>query len=274
MTQEAGSVASMHEVTQLREDGLSAPPLAGRAAIVTGGSRGIGRAIVERLAADGAVIVFSYATDSAAAEQVVVQVEAAGGRARAVQTDIGELEQVERLFGAAGEQLTQLGVDGLDILVNNAGIQASTPIERTTAEEYERVMAINARGAFFAIQNAARQMREGGRIVNVSTIGTAYPGAGEAVYAASKAAIEQFARVASRELAGRGITVNTVSPGPTDTDLLRGAAPPEALEGAVQMTALGRLGRPADVADLVAFLVGKDARWVTGQNIRADGGLV
>lgn len=241
---------------------------------MTGGSRGIGRAIVQRLAADGAVVVFSYATDFAAAEQLVAEIEAGGGRARAVQADMADLDQIQRLFDAADEQRRQLDAEDLYILINNAGVLGGTPIDATAPDEYDRVMAINARGAFFAIQHAAQRILDGGRIVNVSTIGTAYPSAGEAVYAASKAAVEQIARVASRELGGRGITVNTVSPGPTETDLLRGAVPPDALESVAQMTALGRLGRPEDIADLVAFLVGPDAGWVTGQNIRADGGLV
>jgi 3-oxoacyl-[acyl-carrier protein] reductase len=235
--------------------------LKGKTAVVTGGSRGIGRAIVRRLAADGAAVVFGYATNERAAKQVEAE------RIWAVQADVGDLADIDRLFGVADERF-----DGLDIFVNNAGIPSGTPIAEVSEADYDRVMAVNAKGAFFALQRAAARMKDGGRIVNISTMGTAWPSPGEALYAASKAAIEQFARVASRELGRRGITVNTISPGPTDTDLLHGV-PAEALDQVAHLTALGRLGRPADIADVVAFLVGPDAHWLTGQNIRADGGL-
>ncbi|SFQ42406.1 3-oxoacyl-[acyl-carrier protein] reductase [Amycolatopsis arida] len=231
--------------------------------MVTGGARGIGRAVVRRLVAEGATVVFSYARDDAAAAEV------AGERAHAVRADQAEPAEVERLFAVADEVL-----GGVDVLVGNAGVAASTPLAEVTLAEYERVMAVNARGTFLAVQQAARRLGEGGRIVVVSSVTTVWPSPGESVYAASKAAVEQIARVASRELGPRGVTVNTVSPGVTDTDLLRAAAPPEAVAGVAGMTPLRRLGTPADVADVVAFLCGPDARWVTGQNLRADGGLV
>ncbi|MQA86559.1 MAG: SDR family oxidoreductase [Streptosporangiales bacterium] len=234
----------------------------------------MGRAIVRRLAADGAAVVFTYATNEAAAKQVVAEVETAGGWARAVRADLSEPAQVERLFAAVDQHFARLGIVGLDILVNNAGVPTGTPIAEVTEAEYDRVMAVNAKSVFFAIQHAIRRLRDGGRIVTLSTMSTAYATPGEAVYAASKAAVEQFTRVATQELGERGITVNTVSPGPTDTDLLRGAVPEEALQGVAQMTPLGRLGRPADIASVVAFLVGLDGGWLTGQNLRADGGLV
>lgn len=147
------------------------------------------------------------------------------------------------------------------------------PISEASEADYDRVMAVNAKGPFFVLQHAATRMRTGGAIINMSTLGTAWPSPGEALYAASKAALEQFTRIASRELGHHGIRVNTVSPDPTDTGMLRAAVSAEALNSVAQMTALGRLGRPADIADIVAFLAGPDAGWLNGQNIHADGGL-
>lgn len=246
-------------------------PLAGRHAVVVGGSRGIGRAIVTRLAADGAHVVFGYARDQAAAEAVEQEVRAGGGVAVAVRADLGALATVEDLFVAAD---AQFGGPALDVLVNSAGIPLNTPIGDTAEADYDRVMAINAKGPFFAMQHAARRMGAGGRIVNLSTVTTRWPRVPEAVYAASKAALEQFTRIGARELGPRGITVNTVSPGPTDTEMLRGATTEEIRTAVAADTPLGRLGRPADIAAVVAFLAGPDAAWVTGQNLLADGGLV
>jgi 3-oxoacyl-[acyl-carrier protein] reductase len=242
--------------------------LTGKTALVTGGSRGIGRAIVERLATDGAAVVFSFVRHRAAAEEVVAAVRAAGATAYAVQADLGNPAEVQRLFDQAEEHL-----DGLDILVNNAAVVVTASVAEATEQDYDWVMAVNAKGVFFAMQQAARRLRDGGRIVNLSSINTVLAAPGVAIYAASKAAVEQFAVVAARELAGRGITVNTVSPGATDTEMFRSANPPDAPERAAAMTPLGRLGQPVDVADVVAFLVGPDARWLTGQHLRASGGL-
>ncbi|GAA1571236.1 SDR family oxidoreductase [Actinomadura kijaniata] len=241
------------------------------AAVVTGGSRGIGRAVVERLADGGATVVFSYVADERAARQVE---RGCGGRAVAVRADAADLDQVKRLLATADEVFADRAAGPLSALVNNAGVIDHTPIDRLTLQAYERVMAVNVRGAFFTVQEAARRMTEGGRIVSVSSTGTAWPSAGESVYAASKAAIEQLTRVASRELGRRGITVNAVSPGPTDTDMLRAGAPPEAVAGVARMTALGRVGTPADIAAVVMLLLSPDAAWLTGQNLVADGGLV
>ncbi|GAA1104639.1 SDR family oxidoreductase [Nocardiopsis composta] len=239
-------------------------------AVVTGGSRGIGRAVVERLAAYGAPVVFGYATERARAEEVVEAVRAAGGSAWAVRADLAEPDGVDRLFAGADEHLG----GRLGVLVNNAAVTGRTAFADASAEEFDRVLAVNARAALLAMQHAERRMAGGGRIVNISSVSTAWPAADEALYAASKGALEQLSRVASRALGPRGITVNTVSPGTTDTDLLRDAVPAEAREAVAGMTPLGRLGRPEDVAAVVAYLAGPDAAWVTGQNIRADGGLV
>ncbi|MHC1557370.1 SDR family oxidoreductase [Actinomycetospora sp. C-140] len=238
-------------------------PLHGRCALVAGGSRGIGAAIARRLARDGAAVTLTYATREDAAAEVVAGIEADGGTARAVPLDVADPARVGPVVDEAAP----------DVLVANAGIAHHAPLADTTLEDWDRVMAVNARGVLLAVQHAAARMPEGGRIVVVSTIGTHWPSPGETVYAASKAAVEQIARVASRELGPRGITVNTVAAGPTDTDLLRAGAPPEALAGAAAMTALGRIGRPDDIADLVALLCRPDAGWLTGATLRADGGL-
>ncbi|WP_250003960.1 SDR family oxidoreductase [Actinoplanes sp. M2I2] len=236
--------------------------LTGKTALVTGGSRGIGRAVVEELAGAGARVVFTYRQDAAAAAKVVEGTPGAVA-VRADQEDLGDL-------AAMLEPVR----DGFDILVNNAGTAAAALIGDLTPEEFDRVFTINTKFPLFAIRAAAPLLRDGGRIVNISTLNTVTQAAGLALYCASKAALEQITAVAARELGPRGITVNSVLPGATDTDLLRSANPPEALAGVAAMTALGRLGRPADVAAVVGFLASPQGGWVTGQHIRATGGLM
>lgn len=251
----------------------TALPLQGRGALVTGGSRGIGRAIVQRLAADGASVAFTYHSHASDAEQLTMQITAAGGQAYPVPLDVGDPNQFATAYTSITDLLRRTGIDGLDIVVANAGVFTSNAITDTTVEEWDRVLAINARGTLLTIQHALPRLRDNGRIITLSTVGTQWPSPGEAVYAASKAAVEQLTRICSRELGPRGITVNTISAGPTDTDLLRDHAAPQALDGAAAMTALGRIGQPADIANLVALLALPDSGWMTGQNIRADGGL-
>jgi 3-oxoacyl-[acyl-carrier protein] reductase len=244
-------------------------PLEGKGALVTGGSRGIGRAIVERLSTGGATVVFAYARDEDAAAQTEQAVRAAGGIAHAIRADLADEAAVEDLIQQASQRL-----DGLDILVNNAA--AATPraaIAETDVEVWDEAMTTNARAAFLLVRHAARSMRDGGRIVNISTLNTIRPAAGIASYVASKAAVEQLTRVAAIELGPRGITANVVSPGFTDTDLLRGASPKDALPQLAKMSPLGRLGQPQDIADVVATLTGPDGGWITGQTIHANGGV-
>jgi len=243
--------------------------LDGKGALVTGGSRGIGRAIVTRLARDGASVVFSYLRDQAAADRVTGEVAAAGGRAFAVRADQGSVADLERLLAEADERL-----DGLDVVVANAGSVQPTPIGDVTEELYDRYMAVNARGPFFLIQNAGRTLRDGGRIICISTDNTRMHAPGTALYTGAKGALEHFTAVAALEFGPRGITVNAVSPGTTDTDLLRSANPGETFEDVVAQTALRRLGQPDDIARVVAFLAGPDSGWITGQVLRADGGLL
>jgi 3-oxoacyl-[acyl-carrier protein] reductase len=236
--------------------------LAGKTALVTGGSRGIGRAIVRRLAADGATVVFSYRQDKAAADELAREVRGA----IAVCADQADPASIEALFAPVGS--------GLDILVNNAAVNPLSPIMDITAAEFDRVMTINAKYPLLAIQRAAPLLRDNGRIISISTLNTVLPAPGHVLYCASKAALEQVTAVAAREFGSRGITVNTVSPGATDTAMFRQANPPEARQQTAALTALQRLGTPADIADVVAFLAGPGSRWITGQNLRVTGGLL
>jgi 3-oxoacyl-[acyl-carrier protein] reductase len=207
--------------------------LSGKGALVTGGSRGIGRAIVERLARDGASVTFSYQQDAAAARATVESVTAAGAVASALQCDLADAASIRRLFDAA-----EANGAGLDIVVNNAGVATVGLIADTSDEDFDQVMGVNVKGTFVALREAARRVRDGGRIINISTINTVMRGSGISLYAASKGAVEQLTVVAAHELGPRQITVNTVSPGATDTDLLRGLN----TESLVEVAASSRSG--------------------------------
>lgn len=246
----------------------------GRSAVVTGGGRGIGAAIVRRLAAEGVSVVFSYRGDSDAAGRLVEQVRAEGGVVWAVKADQADRAAIIRLFEEADRRFAETSRPGLDVLVINAGMVSTCPIGQTAEEDYDRIMAVNTKGAFLTLQQAVPRLRDRARVLAVSTMSTVYASPGESVYAASKAAVEQFIRVAAKELGPRGITANTIAPGPTDTDLLRANVPQDARRAVARMTPLGRLGRPTDIADIAAFLAGPAGGWITGQNIPANGGLV
>ena len=228
---------------------------------MTGGSRGIGRAAARRLAADGARVVFTYHRAADAANALAAEIGAV-----AVRCDQADLDTLPAIFEPVS--------DGLDILVNNAAVTFSKPIADITPADYDRVLTINTKFPLFALQAAIPLLRDGGRVINLSSLNTILPGPGGALYGAAKAALEQITMVAARELGARGITVNTVSPGATDTDMLHSVNAPEALERVVALTALQRLGTPADVAAVIGFLAGPDAAWITGQNLRATGGQV
>ncbi|MEU6601823.1 SDR family oxidoreductase [Streptomyces flaveolus] len=244
------------------------PVLSGKGAIVTGGSNGIGRAVVERLVADGARVAFSCLSGTGRAAEVERAAEANGGAAKGFHVDLAEPDAVRRFLSGAREWLGDL-----DILVNNAGSALPASIAEVTEEDYDRIMAVNAKAVFLALQEAARHMRDDGRIISVSTINTRMTVPGASVYVGSKGAVEQFTAVAARELGPRGITANTVSPGFTDTDLLRSLNTEETLRQAAQLSPFGRLGDPADIADVVAFLAGPESRWVSGQNLHVNGGV-
>ena len=243
--------------------------LDGKVALITGASRGIGRAIAQRLGREGAAVVVNYSGNLEAARATVAAVEAAGGRAVPVQADVGQAAEVERLFD---ETIRHLG--RLDILVNNAGVMFNKPLAEVTEEEFDRIFAVNVKGTFFTCQQAARRMAEGGRMINLSSSTTALMLPTYASYVATKGAVEQLSHVLAKELGPRGITVNVVSPGPTDTELFGQGKTEQDKQRFAQMAALGRLGRPEDIADVVALLVSDEARWITGQNIRANGGLI
>lgn len=240
-------------------------------ALVTGASRGIGAHIARRLAHDGYAVIVNYAGGAAAARHVVDAIVAEGGKALAVQADVADPAAARKLFDSA---LAEYG--RVDVLVNNAGIMPPDlpQLANTTDETFDRLFAVNVKGTFNLLREAANRLHHGGRIVNFSSsvIGLALPG--YASYAATKAAVEVMSNILAKELRGKNITVNTVAPGPTATDLFLNGKTPEMVERAAKMTPLERLGTPADIANTVALLVGPDAGWINGQTLRANGGLV
>lgn len=238
-----------------------------RVALVTGSSRGIGRAIAERLGAAGASVVVNYRADGAAATRVVDTIARAGGSAVRMQADVTDPAQLRGLFDAVERRFGRL-----DVVVSNVGAARFAPVAATTDEDFDACFTTNTRAGFLALREAANRVDDGGRVVVISsgvTI-TGRPGAG--VYAASKAAVEQLVRVLARELGPRRITVNCVLPGAIRTDALAAGVPAETLDRMVAETPLGRLGEPDDIADIVAFLASHGARWITGQAIAASGG--
>ncbi|WP_265920502.1 SDR family oxidoreductase [Cupriavidus nantongensis] len=238
-------------------------------AIVTGSSRGIGAAIAERLATDGHAVVINYAGRRDDAEALASRLTALGGEAIALQADVSDPHAVQRLFDATEDRY-----GGVDVLVNNAGIMNLAPIAELDDAVFDRLVAINLRGTFNGMREAARRLRDGGRIVNLSTslVGTKLETYG--VYAATKAAVETMTAILSKELRGRSITVNAVAPGPTATDLFLEGKAPELIDRMSRMNPLERLGTPADIAAVVSFLASSQGGWINGQVIRANGGMV
>ncbi|MFH9401817.1 SDR family oxidoreductase [Streptomyces sp. NPDC017638] len=244
--------------------------LTGKTALVTGASRGIGRGIAERLGRDGARVAVHYGTNAKAAEETVAAIEAAGGSAFAIGVELGTPRDAERLWDEFDRH-----ADGLDILVHNAGIGTARSFGEIEQEEYDRLFAVNVKAPFFLTRLGADRLRDGGRVVNISS-GLARTAAMPHLiaYSMTKAALDVFTRDLSKLLGPRGITVNSVAPGIIDTDntadLLYGTE--DGLARAAALSALGRVGTPADVADVVAFLVSEDGRWVTGHWLDATGG--
>jgi 3-oxoacyl-[acyl-carrier protein] reductase len=239
--------------------------LNGKVAIVTGASSGIGQAIAERLAEDGAIVVVNYRQSEGKAQAVAAGIQGKGGKAVAVQADMSVVTDARRLIV---ETVARFGY--LNILVNNAGKFLPKPFAETTEADLEALMNLHAKGPYFAMQEAAKVMRDQGRIVNISSAGTKLHYYGATAYLGSRGALEQFTQGIALELAPRGITVNTVAPGFTDTGILTDAYKQMGIEA----SPFKRLGRPEDIAEVVAFLVSEQARWITGQTVQAGGGIV
>jgi 3-oxoacyl-[acyl-carrier protein] reductase len=240
-------------------------------AIVTGASRGIGAVIAQRLARDGFAVIVNYAGNAAAARDVVGRIEAAGGQAAAVQGDVADPAAAKQLFD---EALRLYG--RVDALVNNAGIMppGMPTLANTDDATFDRLIAVNLKGTFNTLREAATRVESGGRIVNFSTslVGTALPG--YSAYTATKAGVESMTMIFARELRGRNITVNAVAPGPTATELFLNGKSEELVSRLAKMNPLERLGTPEDIAGAVSFLLGPDGGWVNGQTLRANGGMV
>ncbi len=240
-----------------------------KAAIVTGGSRGIGASVAKRLASDGFNVVINYSSDTAAAEALVAKIETSGGRAFAAKGDVSNPAAVRRLFDSA-----EAAFGGVDVLVNNAGIMQLAKFADSDDALFDRQIAVNLKGTFNGLREAARRLRDGGRIVNVSTsvVGTRFETYG--VYAATKAAVETMTAILAREMRGRSITVNAVAPGPTATEMFMNGKSPELVERIAKMAPLERLGTPEEIANVVAFLTGPEGGWINGQVLRANGGMI
>jgi 3-oxoacyl-[acyl-carrier protein] reductase len=241
--------------------------LEGKVALITGASSGIGRGIVERLAQEGASVIVNYGKSADKAHTVVQGIVAKGGQALAIQADVSRVEDIRRLFA---ETLRQVG--RIDIVIANSGMFNQQSLMETSEEAYDAMFALNAKGAFFTMQEAGKHLQDGGRIIFISSGATAMSFPGAAAYKGSKAAGEQFVKTLAKELGPRQITVNTVSPGFTETDML--PTDPDFRQAGINMSPLGRLGQPKDIADVVSFLVSETGGWITGNTIQAGGGII
>ena len=240
----------------------------GKVALVTGASKGIGQAIAERLAADGMALAIHFGEDESGASATLERIEAAGGRGRKFRADISDAARVKALFD---EVVAEFG--RLDVVVNNAGIGLPmTPIAQVSEADFDRVMATNAKGVFLLMREAANRLGAEGRIISIATTLTLTGRPGFGPYAASKAAVEALTRVLARELGAKRITVNAVAPGPIDTALFRKGKTQAQLDASAAFSPMNRVGQPAEVTNVVAFLASGEASWVTGQVVRANGG--
>ncbi|XPF94916.1 SDR family oxidoreductase [Colwellia sp. RE-S-Sl-9] len=242
--------------------------LSNKIAIVTGSSRGIGEEIAKTLAKAGASVVINYSASRDSAERVVSDITASGGIAIAIKADVSKAEQVASLFDAVIGQFGKV-----DILVNNAGTILYKTIENTTDNDFDHILSVNIKGTFNTLREAASRLENNGRIINFSSSTTRLMLPTYGAYCATKGAVEQLTRVFSKEVGSRGITVNAVSPGPTNTELFTEGKSQEVIDRLAGMAALGRIGEPIDIARIVLFLVSDEASWVTGQNIGANGGF-
>ncbi|PTQ78255.1 3-oxoacyl-[acyl-carrier protein] reductase [Nitrosomonas oligotropha] len=244
-------------------------PLQGKVALVTGSARGIGAEIALTLAKAGAKVIVNYAQNQAAADRVCTAIIEAGGECLAVRADVSDPAAVRQLFTAAIERFQQI-----DILVNNAGVLVFKEIAEISDDEFDRIVDINFKSVFYTLREAAAKLADHGRIVTVSSTVTRLMLPKYGAYAATKAAVEQLTRIFAREAGKRGIIANIVSPGPVDTELFRSGKTPADIERMAAMAALGRLGATDDIAQVVLFLVSDEARWITGQNIGVNGGII
>lgn len=240
-----------------------------KVALVTGASRGIGAAIAERLAKDGFTVVVNYAGNAALAEALVEKIEQSGGKALTAQADVSDPAAVRRMFDAA-----EAAFGGVDVLVNNAGIMQLSSIADADDANFDRQVRINLKGTFNTLREAAKRLRNGGRIINFSTSVVGLKLENYGVYAATKAAVETLTAIMSKEMRGREITVNAVAPGPTATDLFLDGKSDELIARMAKMNPLERLGTPEDIAASVSFLAGPDGGWINGQVLRANGGII
>jgi len=240
-----------------------------KTAIVTGASRGIGREIALTLGQLGAAVAVNYVSNVQMAEGVCSEIVDMGGRALPVQADIRSIADIEALFDRTLETF-----GAVHILVNNAGILLYKKIEEVTEAEFDAIFASNVKGLFFACQQAAKKMAQGGKIINISSSVTKVMMPNYGPYAATKGAVEQITKVLARELGPKNIAVNCISPGPVDTELFRRGKSEEQIQSLANMAAFGRIGTPRDIADVVALLVSDAAGWVTGQNLCVNGGFI
>ena len=240
-----------------------------KTAIVTGASGGIGGAVAERLARDGFAVIVNYAGNAAPAQALVDKIKAQGGQALAVQADIGDAAAVAAMFDTA-----EASFGGVDVLINNAGIMQLATLADSDDALFDRHISVNLRGTFNTLREAARRLRNGGRIVNFSSSVTSLLQPTYGVYAATKGAVEAMTSILAKELRGRNITVNAIAPGPTATKLFLDGKPQAVIDHLSKLAPLERLGQPEDIAAAVAFLVGPDGGWINGQNLRANGGII
>ena len=240
-----------------------------KVAIVTGASRGIGAAVAERLAADGFTVVINYSGDAKSAVALAHKIESKGGRALTAKADVSDSNAVRGMFDAA-----EAAFGGVDVLVNNAGIMKLAKIADSDDALFDQHIAVNLKGTFNVLREAAKRLRGGGRIVNFSSSVLGIRLETYGVYSATKAAVEMLTAILSKELRGRGITVNAVAPGPVGTELFLNGKSPELIERMAKMNPLERLGTPQDIAAAVSFLAGPDGSWINGQTLRANGGMV
>jgi 3-oxoacyl-[acyl-carrier protein] reductase len=247
---------------------MSKPDSISKIALVTGGSRGIGAAILRRLAHDNFAVAINYSTGATEANALVAELQQGGAAACAVQGDVSKSADVKRIFDTVERHLGKI-----DVVVNNAGILKVVPLAQTSDELFEQIFSINTRGVFNTMREAATRLNAGGRIINLTSTTLALNMPGYAIYNGTKAAVESFTRVFAKELRGRGITVNAVAPGPVATDLFLSGKTEEQIQMFTKMPPLERLGQPDDIARVVAFLAGDDGAWVNGQILRANGGI-